>query len=89
MNAREAGGPMTESQTTGPICESADDAATDAAIHDRPYGERARPVGGPSPLCFVCLSDKPKLRAIEGGHEILCDDCFGAMFTTKGCDGDA
>lgn len=44
---------------------------------------------GPSPLCFVCLSDKPKLRAIGGGHEILCDDCFGAMFTTKGCNGDA
>lgn len=41
----------------------------------------------PRPLCRICLGDEPKLRAIGGGHDMICDACWEAAFADKGCNG--
>lgn len=41
----------------------------------------------PRPLCRICLGENPKLREVGGGHDLICDDCWNATFTDKGCNG--
>lgn len=48
---------------------------------------RRNTVVGPVPLCRICLGEGPKLRALGGGHDLICDACWSAAFVGKGCNG--
>ena len=41
----------------------------------------------PRPLCRICLGENHKLRELGGSHDLICDVCWAAKFTDKGCGG--